>query len=108
MSKIIAAKLISPPLALNKITVGEPANTPAKKILADKIISASTSVSRYSATNVTTFAKPNFAPGGSMSGGNNPSTKNKISDTEIKIAFAVSRRKSITNFPIIQEISSPL
>lgn len=97
MSKIIAAKLISPPLALNNITVGELANTPAKKILANKIISASTSVSRYSATNVTTFAKPNFAPGGSRSGGNNPSTKNKISDAEIKIASAVSRRKSITN-----------
>ncbi len=43
LSKIIAAKLKSPPLTLKKITVGEPAKTPAKKILVNKIISASTS-----------------------------------------------------------------
>ena len=43
LSKIIAAKLKNPPLMLKKITVGEPANNPAKKIRADKIISASIS-----------------------------------------------------------------
>ena len=43
LSKIIAAKLNSPPLMLKIIIVGEPANMPAKKIRTDKIISASTS-----------------------------------------------------------------
>ena len=95
LSKIIAAKLKSPPLKLNKITVGEPANIPAKKILVDKIVSASKSDNKYSATSVTTFAKPNFAPGGKISGGKNPSTKNKISDNDIKSAFVVKRRKLI-------------
>ena len=45
---------------------------------------------------VTTFAKPNFAPGGKKSGGNKLSTVNKISDREINIASAVNRRNSIT------------
>lgn len=96
LSKIIVAKLNSPPLMLKKITVGEPENIPAKKIRADKIISASISDNLYSAMTVTMFAKPNFAPGGKKIGGNNPSRVNKISDIEIKIAFVVKRRKSIT------------
>ena len=96
LSKIIAAKLISPPLMPNEIVIGEPAKIPAKKIRADKIISASVPDNLYSATTVTAFAKPNFAPGGKIGGGNKLSTVNKISDRAIKIAFAVNRRKSIT------------
>ena len=46
LSKIIATKLKSPPLKLNKIIVGEPANIPDKKIRVNKIISASTSDKR--------------------------------------------------------------
>ena len=96
LSRIIAAKLKSPPLMLKKIIVGEPANIPAKKIRAVKIISASISDDMYSATTVTTFAKPNFAPGGKKIGGNSPSTVNRINDRLISVAFVVSRRKLIT------------
>ena len=98
LSKIIAATLNSPPLMLKKIVVGEPANIPAKKIRADKIISASTSAKMYSATTVTALASPNFAPGGISGIGNKLSTANKISDNEINIASVVSRKSTTRNF----------
>lgn len=96
LSKIIADKLKNPPLAEKIIVDGEPAKIPDKKIRVDRIINASVSLSRYSAATVTTFASPNFAPGGKITGGKRLSTANKISDSVTKSALTVNRRKSIT------------